>query len=232
MTEKRILKALGQVDERFIEEAAPTGVKAEKAPRRRSYTGLKRALLIAAAAVATLCCLFMLNANVRAAVYGMFTGKDSHGWTVVSFGDPDEKNGFDITKVSLNYIPDGLHLPEEEEIEYEYGGDRSPYYRYIALEADGPRVTDGPDNSPRVEISVYRTENWKMKYNEEESDPFEDTYTPTTVRGMFGFEVLYPDDGVVHGQLLFGDRNVTVSVSFAYISEDELMKIAEGIVWK
>ncbi|MBR3423531.1 MAG: hypothetical protein IKG80_03475, partial [Clostridia bacterium] len=136
MTEKRILNALEQVDERFIEEAAPTGVKAEKAPRRRNYTGLKRALLIAAATVATACCLFMLNANVRAAIRGVVTGKDSHGWNVISFGDPDEKNGFDIRKVTLNYVPDIFSLPEEEEIEYEYGGDRSLYCRDIYLVAD------------------------------------------------------------------------------------------------
>ncbi|MBR6915414.1 MAG: hypothetical protein IKN36_03570 [Clostridia bacterium] len=231
MTEKRILNALEQVDERFIEEAAPTGVKAEKTQRRRSYTGLKRALLIAAAAVATACCLFMLNANVRAAIRGVFTGKDSHGWNVISFGDPDEKNGFDIRKVTLNYVPDIFSLPEEEEIECEYGGDRSLYCRDIHLVADESLSSEDPVNAPRVHVSIYRTENLKLKYDDEQYDIFEDTYTPTTVRGMSCLEATYPYDGAAQGHLLFGDENVTVSINFNGISRDEVMKIAENVIW-
>ena len=231
MTEKRILNALEQVDERFIEEAAPTGVKAEKAPRRRSYTGLKRALLIAAAAVATACCLFMLNANVRAAIAGVFTGKDSHGWNVVSFGDPDEKNGFDITKVTLNYVPDGMMLPEEEGIELKYGGDRSPYFRIIGLALDEPRVMELYGSYPHVDVCICRTENFNMKCSDEGFATFEEYYTPTMVRGMFGFRCSSFDDGEETGSLIFGDGNVTVRIDYDVISMDEAMKIAEGIVW-
>ena len=230
MTEKRILKALGQVDERFIEEAAPSGGGGE-VRRKRSFIGLKRAVLIAAAVIATVCCLFMLNANVRAAVYGVFTGKDSHGWNVISFGDPDEKNGFDIRKVTLNYVPDIFSLPEEEEIECEYGGDRSLYRRDISLVVDESLSSEDPVNAPRVNVSIYRTENWKFKCDDEEYDIFEDTYTPTTVRGMSCLEATYPYDGVAQGHLLFGDENVTVRIDYDVISMDEVMKIAEGIVW-
>ena len=230
MTEKRILNALEQVDERFIEEAAPTGVKAEKAPSRRSYTGLKRALLIAAAAVATACCLFMLNANVRAAIAGVFTGKDSHGWNVVSFGDPDEKNGFDITKVTLNYLPEGFMLPEEEGIEFKYGGDRSPYYRMFSLVFDESRVMELYGSYPLVDVCICRSENFNMKCSDEGFATFEEYYTPTMVRGMFGFRCSFSDDGE-EGSLIFGDGNVTVRIDYEVIGMDEVMKIAEGIVW-
>ena len=232
MTEKDLLKALGQVDEKYIEEASPSARGTSAAGQKRSYLGLKRAVLIAAATVATICCLFMLNANVRAAVLDVFRGTDSHGWTVISFGDPGEKNGFDLAKVSVNYVPDGLTLPEEEAITFEYGKDRVPYRRDFNLTVDESAGYGVTDRDVYVSIGISRTENWSMKFNGEKGEKLEDYYTPTTVRGMFAFKVARFWGDMEYGSLIFGDRNVTVEIFYEGITMDEAEKIAEGIIWQ
>ena len=231
MTEKELLRALGQVDEKYIEEAAPPVRETTPAERRRSYLGLKRAILIAAAVVATFCCLFMLNANVRAAVADVFRGTDSHGWTVISFGDPEEKNGFDLTKVTVNYTPEGFSLPDEETVVFEYGGDRVPYRRDFDLTVDESPEREAIGCNLSVSIGICRTENWKMKFSGKESENLEDCYTPTTVRGLYGLQVERRSGDLEYGSLIFGDGNVTVEIFYEGIAMDEAMKIAENIVW-
>lgn len=231
MTEKQLLAALGQVDEKYVEEAAPSERAETSTGRGQRLLALKRAVLVAAAVVASFCCLFMLNAKVRAAVFGVFTGKDSHGWTVVSFGDPDEENGFDISRVSVNYVPDGFLLPEEEAITFGYEGDRVPYRRDFNLTVDESGERGPIDHDLYVSIGISRSENWRMKFNGEKGEKLEDYYTPTTVRGLFGFQVARFYGDREYGSVIFGDRNVTVEIFYEGITMDEAMKIAEGVVW-
>ena len=220
--------------------AAPTG--------ERRHTGLKRAVLIAAAAILTVCGLLMFNANVRAAILGVFVRQEDD-LTVVSFAgsetDDESAEHKTVFDASVGYVPEGLFPREMHDEEF------PEEYRLIYLLDE--TAEDPYNQAPKaVRIAIASSRLHETKIHP--ADAFEDRFTPTTIRGMNAFiygendyylkafeedenlKRLYEQMGIEPsdidgGSIFFGDSDVTVSVSGYGLSIDELIRIAESVVW-
>lgn len=228
MKEDIIRRAIGDIDDDLIEGAK----EASAAPRKKRKTVvLKRVAVAALAVVLATFGLLMLNANVRAAVLGVFIGTDSEGNTVVRFGENEESgttDPVDVNDVMIGYVPEGLTA---EEIT---GEDMLNDYRIIGMKSNDGKYT-------YAEVRIMSERVFDTKFSPGSFDYF----SPTTVNGMDAF---YTDDMDFIGEeyiassgmdpdffrgglIIFGDGEIIISVSGYNISMDEIIRIAENVTW-
>ncbi len=241
-------RAIGGIDPRLVESADAEPVKAP-----RKSLGFKRVAVIALAVVLTACGLLMLNANVRAAVLGAFIWRTDDDLTVVKFSDPDSADEFAEPKTvfdaTVGYVPDGFTVKE-------YNPACDPDYQYEesrVIDLLDETAEDPYNNAPRfVRVEIASSKLYEQKIHP--ADAFEDRFTPTTIRGMDAFiddehdyyvKALDEDeelkkqyeqwgidlDDFDGGSIFFGDSDVMVEVSGYGLSIDELVAIAESVVW-
>lgn len=212
MKEDMMRRAIGGIDPRLVEAA-------DAAPRKKRGVTVKKIVAIALAVMVTTFGLLMLNAQVRAAVLGVFIGTDSEGNTVVRFGE-NEENGttdlVDVNDVIIGYVPEGLTA---EEIT---GEDKPEDYRFIQMK-------NSNDPSVYAEVRIMSAGLYDTIFSPGSFDYF----SPTTVNGMDAFymdktDYMYSECG---GQIVFGDGKINISVSGYNISMDELRAIAESVSW-
>ncbi len=240
-------RAIGGIDPRLVESADAEPVKAP-----RKALGFKRVAVIALAVVLTVSGLLMLNANVRAAVLGVFIRQEDD-FTVVSFADTDSESDpvepKTVRDVSVGYVPDGFTVKE-------YNPANDPDYQYEesrVIDLLDETAEDPYNNAPRgVKIYIYSSRLYETKIHP--ADAFEDRFTPTTIRGMDAFiydehdyyvKAFEEDENLKRqyeqmgiepsdidgGDIFFGDSDVMISVSGYGISIDELIRVAENIIW-
>ncbi len=214
------------IDDDLIRDAySPENAVASPSAKRR-FIGLKRAALVAAAAVLTVCGLLMLNENVRAAVFGSFLRR-SGKVVEVYFADPDAESGSDgsvsVYGVTLGYIPDGL-ITEESEV-------TEDGIKFVYLQVE---PGDEGRHEPYVSVAISRSGVFPWGFG---GGNYDDYVYQSSVNGMDAYMFDYSDlparfefraEG---GQILFGDENITVCVNGTGLSFDEVVKIAENIKW-
>ncbi|MBQ6677471.1 MAG: hypothetical protein IJM71_05420 [Clostridia bacterium] len=227
MKEKFVTRAVTGIDDKLIRDAykpAEAHVKSAKTAERR-HIGLRRAAVIAVAVVLTVCGLLMLNENVRAAVFGVFVSTRDDGWTIADFSTADREDGSAEAKtvydVAYGYVPEGLtpHEYHEDDIPDEF--------RQIDL-LNG---TEDPYHSlPFATIKILSSSQYDAKFSPGSFEYF----STTTVRGLDGFIIDQEADlgyDFPGGSIIFGDKDVVVQVSGYGISLDEIIAIAENVVW-
>ncbi|MBQ1502413.1 MAG: hypothetical protein IIZ35_00260 [Clostridia bacterium] len=192
---------------------------------------LVRIAAIAVGAIILTSGILMLNANVRAAVLGVFSGR----------GDDS------LYRVKIGYIPKGFTADRENAL-VRYGEYDDPTSRGITFVQESdldywnePWAAEIDEyrgyHPPRIEISICRP----GSVNEIEDLSEFPGVTPEeiTVRGIRGqlahtgtYEIREEQDDVADGYwVLFRDEDVTVFIQSSGIDLDEVMKIAEGIKW-
>ena len=232
MKEDMMRRAIGGIDLRLIEGAE----KEAAAPRkRRGAVTFKRVAIAALAVVFTTFGLLMLNANVRAAVLGVFIGTDSEGNTVVRFGENEESGTtepVDVNDVKIGYVPEGLTAVEVQD------EDMPEEYRHIDL-LNGSE--DPHSTLPYAGVRIMSSRIYDAKFSPGSFDYF----SQTTVNGMDAFytnDMDYIDDEYIAssgidpdffrgGLIIFGDGDIIVDVYGNGISMDEIIRIAESITW-
>ena len=220
-------RAVTGIDDKLIRDAYKP-VETEKPARERRYTGLKRAAVIAAAAILTVFGLLMLNANVRAAVLGVFITQTDNGSVKVHFNGEDtgsdssaESDIFDVSDVSVGYVPEGLTLFEKEN-----GSTEDIRTLFISTE---DTINDGfqPFIALDIAASSAKERGWS-------NATYEWIYH-TEINGMdaFVFErSWYQEEAeVCMTAILFGDSDVTVNIVGMNLSHEEVWKVAENISW-
>ncbi|MBR3639308.1 MAG: hypothetical protein IKN50_01745 [Clostridia bacterium] len=235
---ERVIEA---IDDDLIRDAYESENVTAGSAKRRSV-GIKRAILIAAAVLLTVCGLLMLNGNVRAAVIetirGSFLKRD--GDVVgVSFVDPDaesetESVGSDVSAesvgsadavsihdVEIGYIPDGLIMEERDDFTGEV--------RWVYLEIEPGN--EGRD-FPYVQMSISRSGNFSHGFGKGVYDKY---VYQSTINGMDAYVIETSCDSegdqVEIDIILFGDENITVNIHSTGLNIEEVTKIAENIVW-
>ena len=232
MKEDIIRRAIGDIDDDLIEGAK----EASAAPRKKRKTVvLKRVAVAALAVVLATFGLLMLNANVRAAVLGVFIGTDSEGNTVVRFGENEESgttDPVDVNDVIIGYVPEGLTAVEAPD------EDMPEEYRHIDMLNGGESPRSTP---PYAGVRIMSSRIYDAKFSPGSFDYF----SPTTINGMDAFytnDMDYIDDEYIAssgidpdffqgGLIIFGDGDIIVDVYGNGISMDEIIRIAESITW-
>ncbi|MBQ6677912.1 MAG: hypothetical protein IJM71_07685 [Clostridia bacterium] len=192
---------------------------------------LVRIAAIAVGAIILTSGILMLNANVRDAVLGVFSG----------WGDDS------LYRVKIGYIPKGF-TADRENVLVRYGEYDDPTSRGITFVQESdldywnePWAAEIDEyrgyHPPRIEISICRP----GSVNEIEDLSEFPGVTPEeiTVRGIRGqmahtgtYEIREEQDDVADSYwVLFRDEDVTVFIQSSGIDLDEVMKIAEGIKW-
>ena len=254
MKNEKWVDVIGAIDPNLVENAEKASANdVVSSSKTRRFTGFKRIAVIAVAVILTVGGLLMLNANVRAAVLGVFVSHRDGGWTVLSYADPEtdyesseHKTVYDVT---VGYVPDGFIVKDiDVSLDPEY-----PLEEYRVIDLLDETAEDPYNNSPlfvRVKIMSSRLYEQKIR----SAEPFEELYSPMTIRGMDAFvwnsydyymKALEENEEIARqyvqagiepsdfdgGNIIFGDSDVTVSVSGHGIRIDELIKIAENVVW-
>ena len=183
---------------------------------------LKRVAAIVLAAVSVTFAALMMNENVRAAVTRSIVRFFDDG-VRISFRDPDDtgnENGERKTTddVTFGYIPEGLAVEELHD-------DKIPDNRYVQF---------GETNDifcTFVVIDITPTDEMDRGF----SEPTWDNVYLSEINGMDAFMV--DDESVIDGntfssrRIVFGDGDITITISGFNISREELIKIAENIKW-
>ena len=216
--------AIEGIDDDLIRDADPDNVTAGGSKRR--YIGLKRAILVAAAMILTVCGLLMLNENVRAAILGSFLRRNGDVMEVY-FADPaaetEPAETVSVNDAVIGYIPDGLIM---EEIYEEEDG-----IRCVFLEIE---LGDEAEHEPYVSIFISPSgvNNWGFG-----GGNYDEYVYQSSINGMDAYmldsSVLPTHFGLraKGGQILFGDEYLNVSINGTGLSFDEVIKIAENIKW-
>lgn len=233
MKEDIIRRAIGDIDDDLIEGAK----EASAAPlKKRKTVVLKRVAVAALAVVLATFGLLMLNANVRAAVLGVFISTDSEGFTIVRFVGTEESETAEpvsVHDVRVGYIPEGLTLTDVD--------DRGMPGKYRLVELSDR----GKNQGENVRFA------WIMIVSQDDIDAIFtpgsfDCHTPTKINDMDAFMTIMDlkdndwaeslglssdDPSLKSGTVFFGDGDITVEVVGIGISMDEVIKIAENITW-
>ncbi len=192
---------------------------------------LVRIAAIAVGAIILTSGILMLNANVRAAVLGVFSG----------WGDDS------LYRVKIGYIPKGF-TADRENVLVRYGEYDDPTSRGITFVQESdldywnePWAAEIDEyrgyHPPRIEISICRP--GSVNDTVDLSEFPEVTPEEITVRGIRGqmahtgtYEIRAEQGDVADCYwVLFRDEDVTVFIQSSGIDPDEVMKIAEGIKW-
>ncbi|MBR6915894.1 MAG: S-layer homology domain-containing protein [Clostridia bacterium] len=138
----------------------------------------------------------------------------------IKFLSPDEegekKSTFDVT---FEYIPEGLAFSEIDK------GDYHPNYRLIEM----GEINDIFDKC--VVIYVFPTD----EVNPGFSKPTWENVYPSGINGMDAFMI--DDEFEIDGNpcsvrgIIFGDGDISIMMSGINISSEELIRVAENIVW-
>lgn len=195
---------------------------------------LVRIAAVAVGAILLAAFVLMLNANVRSAVFGVFSGGNNGA----------VKNG-SLFGVKIGYLPEGFAADRERAV-VGYGKYDEPTRRRIDFfrESDLPYLDEpwaweveefSGSTSPWIEVLIGRTGDPDVPTDLSEIDELypEDI----TIRGMPA-QAAYL--GKIHeGQnagapcycIMLCDENVTVIAYIFGFEDDEVIKIAEGITW-
>ena len=219
------------------EECRKYAVTARRGERRFSaIKTLKWVAVIILAAISVSFAGLMMNENVRAAVFGVFVGRNEDGSRVnVKFKSEGFFDGKDLSDLTVGYIPEGLTLWDDTKAAEDYPG-----RRYIVLY--------DPETHPDVEhrigptsILVYIQEGDKeVEYSDESFSMAEGLTINGLPAVMFDYSYVVGDRSELNGQTLevgdlaFGDKNFTIRLHWIALCDDEsfkdeAIKVAESI---
>ena len=175
----------------------------KKITRPRYLVYLKRVAIVFLSVVTVSFGLLMTNTKVRAAVKNAvveFFGQ----FVKINLSNSDNDKGIaDIGKTEVHYIPVGFSLDNY---------DLTPDSKWLFY----------TDNDGRtINIMIYNSSDTEIDVDNEYTG-----YEKTEINGYEGY-ILY-DDADQSGTIVFGDKNVTVTVS-AIIEKEELINIAKSI---
>ena len=254
-------RAITGIDDKLIRDAyKPEEEAAEAAPRKgRISVVLKRAVLIATVAILTVFGLLMLNANVRAAILGVFVWDKNESFITMSFAgsetDDEPVDPISVNDVTVGYIPDGMRIVTDDI--GENNSDEDPEGRYITL-SSGPRDSGLSPIIVDISITIRHSSSDPITFliddYTEDGVGWEEYWSHTTIRGMDAmvrdnyarkiktmeadeeFRKICEQEGIVPSELdggivYFGNSDIMVKIYGRGLTVDELIKIAEGVVW-
>ena len=227
MKNEKWIDVIGGIDAKLVENAEKaSGNDAVSSHKARKFTGFKRVAVIAVAVILTVGGLLMLNANVRAAVLGLFVYQDEAGYQRVHFEGSDAD--IDIKDVTIGYIPEGFAAREMTEDDLGEGYDsRIRQIRIVKEEDVGLSAYELANNYwPEIVININRAGEIDWGYDR---DAFEMTYM-STINGMEAF-IIRQVDGIENAGIQFSDDKITVNVWGIGMTMDEVIKVAESISW-
>ncbi|MBR6291115.1 MAG: hypothetical protein IKR53_06690, partial [Clostridia bacterium] len=185
---------------------------------------LKWVAVIILAAISVSFAGLMMNENVRAAVFGVFVGRNEDGSkTSVSFlGDGffEGKKMYDLT---VGYVPEGLKMFEDPEDYQQYT------MRMINIcSPDDPNPIRHPTTVPYIQIWIRATdEGWDW------SDELWENTEELTINGMSAFrnrlDTVVDGEVLPWGRIVFGDKNISIQLHYLGVDDDEVLKVAESI---
>lgn len=229
MKEDMMRSAIGGIDPRLVEAA-------DAAPGKKRGATVKKIVAIALAVMVTTFGLLMLNAQVRAAVLGVFISTDSEGFTIVRFGGTEESETAEpvsVQDVRVGYVPEGLTLTDVD--------DRGMPGKYRLVELSDRGKNQG-ENVRFAWITIVSQDDIDAIFTPGSFD----CYTPTKINDMDAFMTIMDlkenewaeslglssdDPSLKSGTVFFGDGDIAVDVVGIGISMDEVIKIAENITW-
>lgn len=171
---------------------------------RRPVVYLKRVAVIFLSIITVSFALLMTNTEVRAAVKRAVVEFFEQFVKInLSNSDSDKNEIIDIEKVGVNYIPKGFLLEN-----YDITPDLKWFF-----------YTDGGEGS--INITINKSSDTEINVDNELTD-----YEKAEINGYEAY-ILY-DESDQTGTVVFGDKNVTITVS-AILEKSELLKIAENI---
>lgn len=232
MKNEKLSRAIGGIDPELINGA-------EKAAPVRTVGTRKILRTVAITAVATIMILglLMFNANVRAAVADFIIShdeeirahyeisQDDDGYMRVHYESAEEAEPVDIADVTVGYVPEGYVLREIPYEEGEYGYD--PNLRGIRVVPESCKDYSEFDLSnncyDQLVISISRSDYRDPGYSA-------DAYArvqQVKVNDMDAFAIRLDP----FNDLVFSDGRITVAICGVGLGYDEMLKIAENIVW-
>ena len=230
----------GELREEFPpreEECRKYAVMARRGERRFSAVKtLKWVAVIILAAISVSFAGLMMNENVRAAVFGVFVGRNEDGSRInVKFKSEEIFDGKDLSDLTVGYIPEGLAILDEGEVADDY-----TVRRFIVLY--------DPETHPDVEHRIGPTsilidiqEGDKVIDYSDESFSMAEVLTINGLPAvMFDYSYVEKDGSELNGQTLevgdlaFGDKNFTIRLHWIALCDDgsfknEAIKVAESI---
>ena len=220
MKEDMMRSAIGGIDPRLVEAA-------DAAPGKKRGATVKKIVAIALAVMVTTFGLLMLNAQVRAAVLGVFTYNDDQGYVRVHFNDADPAGSASLDSVSVGYIPEGFILHEISDDDFgEYQG------QIRMFQLIPPEYSDKTDEEllntlfPNIVIWCCTSDDVDWGFD---SDVFETTYE-STINGMPAF-VFDDNIGWECSEVTFGNADMSVRVSGTDVDLNEVIAVAESVSW-
>ncbi len=228
MKNEKWIDVIGGIDTKLVENAEKATLKDAPVSRKtRKFTGFKRVAVIALAVILTVGGLLMLNANVRAAVLGLFVYQDEAGCQRVHYEGSDAE--VDIHSVSIGYIPEGFAAREMTEEDFDEGYDpRIRQIRIVKEEDVGLSADELSTNYwPEIVININRAGEIDWGYDR---DAYEMTYE-STVNGMEAIIIHQDDYEPEDTSIQFSDDKITVNVWGIGMTMDEVIKVAESISW-
>jgi hypothetical protein len=189
----------------FVSEQADSTPARKNKVRPRYTVYLKRIAIIFLSIVTVTSGLLLTNTKVRAAVKQAVV--EFFGQFVkinLSNSDLDNNRIIDIEKVGVNYIPDGFSLENY---------DISPEMKWLFY-------SDGGEGN--INITINKSSDTEINVDNELTG-----YERFEVNGYEAY-ILY-DEADQTGTVVFGDKNITITVSAVHIEKEDLLKIAENI---
>ena len=220
MKEDMMRSAIGGIDPRLVEAA-------DAAPGKKRGATVKKIVAIALAVMVTTFGLLMLNAQVRAAIFGAFTYNDDQGYVRVHFNDAEPDGSASIDDVSIGYIPEGFILHEVSDDDFgEYKG-QVRMFRLIPPEYSD--LTDYEMSNtlfPHIVIWCSTSDEIDWGYD---SDVYDKVYE-STINGMPAF-VFDDNIGWECSEVTFGNADMSVRVAGTEFTLDEVIAVAENVTW-
>ncbi|MBR3416713.1 MAG: DUF4367 domain-containing protein [Clostridia bacterium] len=226
MKNEKWIDVIGGIDPNLVGNAEKATLKDAPVSRKtRKFTGFKRVAVIALAVILTVGGLLMLNANVRAAVLGLFVYQDEAGYQRVHFEGSDAE--VDIHSVSIGYIPEGFAAREVTEEDWDDNDNRIRQILLVNEEDVGLSAYELSNNYwPEIVININRAGEIDWGYDR---DAYEMTYE-STINGMEAI-FIHQVDGIENTTIQFSDDKITVNVWGIGMTMDEVIKVAESISW-
>ena len=228
MKNEKWIDVIGGIDPNLVENAEKASANDVVSARKtRKFTGFKRITVIALAVILTVGGLLMLNANVRAAVLGLFVYQDDAGYQRVHYEGSDAE--VDIHSVTVGYLPEGFAAREMTEDDLGEGYDsRIRQIRIVKEEDVGLSANELSTNYwPEIVININRAGEIDWGYDR---DAYEMTYE-STVNGMEAIIIHQDDYEPENTSIQFSDDKITVNVWGIGMTMDEVIKVAENISW-
>ena len=220
MKEDMMRSAIGGIDPRLVEAA-------DAAPGKKRGATVKKIVAIALAVMVTTFGLLMLNAQVRAAIFGAFTYNDDQGYVRVHFDESDPAGEVSLDSVSVGYIPEGYILHEVSDDDFgEYKG-QVRMFRLIPPEYSD--LTDYEMSNtlfPHIVIWCSTSDEIDWGYD---GDVYDKVYE-STINGMPAF-VFDDNIGWECSEVTFGNADMSVRVAGTDFTLDEVIAVAENVTW-